>query len=116
MSALNVSEADVQTLLEGFTVQGLQGLTLFTLNAFIVVVVLFHRLLRHEKEYLIVAGMASCDTLRGLAMLVTGLGRNIAIRFGGGENKTNKTALLGTHSFADHSHSHSCQLFMPVII
>jgi hypothetical protein len=85
MSAVNCSNQELTSLVSASGVKSLQGVVLFALNLVILIVILFHRILRQEKEYVIVLCRAFCDALRGFAMLITGLGRIVMIKYGSGQ-------------------------------
>uniref|UniRef100_A0A914W127 G-protein coupled receptors family 1 profile domain-containing protein n=1 Tax=Plectus sambesii TaxID=2011161 RepID=A0A914W127_9BILA len=84
MSAVNVTNSSLQSLVDASGIKAMQGGVLFGLNLIIIVVILFHRLLREQKEYVIVVGRAFCDALRGLAMIIAGLGRIFMVKYGSG--------------------------------
>uniref|UniRef100_A0A914VIY6 G-protein coupled receptors family 1 profile domain-containing protein n=1 Tax=Plectus sambesii TaxID=2011161 RepID=A0A914VIY6_9BILA len=84
MSAVNLTNSALQSLVDASGIKAMQGGVLFGLNLIIIVVIFFHRLLRQQKEYVIVVGRALCDALRGFAMIVTGLGRIFMVKYGSG--------------------------------
>uniref|UniRef100_A0A914W7H8 G-protein coupled receptors family 1 profile domain-containing protein n=1 Tax=Plectus sambesii TaxID=2011161 RepID=A0A914W7H8_9BILA len=79
-----MTNSSLHSLVDASGIKAMQGGILLGLNLIIVVVILFHRLLREQKEYVIVVGRAFCDALRGLAMIITGIGRIFMIKYGSG--------------------------------
>lgn len=81
---VNCSDKELQSLVGSSGVKALQGGAIFFLNLAIVAVMLFHRLLRQQKEYVVLIGRAFCDTLRGSALIATGIGRIAMVQYGSG--------------------------------
>jgi hypothetical protein len=62
-----------------------QGFSLIVLNVPIIIVVLFQRVIRARKEYVVIAGLAFTDTLTGIAVCMSGIARTIMLQSGTGK-------------------------------
>uniref|UniRef100_A0A914VWC5 G-protein coupled receptors family 1 profile domain-containing protein n=1 Tax=Plectus sambesii TaxID=2011161 RepID=A0A914VWC5_9BILA len=77
-------------------VNATQGLVLLVMNTAIVAVILFQGMLRQQKEYIIMGGLAFTDVLVGLALFVSGIMRSILLYNGTAFILTTKWACFWT--------------------
>jgi hypothetical protein len=56
-----------------------QGFLLLLLNVPIIAVILFQRMLRQQKEYIIMAGLAFTDVLVAFGLVISGIMRSILV-------------------------------------
>lgn len=78
-------QAVIDASLRNFIIYGVEGLLMTLANLPIVLSVLRFKVLREQKEFIIVAGLAFADGFNGFAFLVASIGRVNQLLSGDGE-------------------------------
>ena len=86
--ATNGSNLSVPVELNDFALymNAMEGVLLLFFNVPIVSVILFQRMLRQQKEYIIMGGLAFADILIGLGLAMSGIIRAMLVHEGVGKS------------------------------
>uniref|UniRef100_A0A914WJ63 G-protein coupled receptors family 1 profile domain-containing protein n=1 Tax=Plectus sambesii TaxID=2011161 RepID=A0A914WJ63_9BILA len=76
---VNVTQEAIDGFIYAFSIYAILGGILMCANIPLVIVILFHKILRTQKEFVIIGGLAFADALQGIALFLSGAGRIIAI-------------------------------------